>query len=209
MSTASTLPTAATGVVYVPSALSALRHRRFTVDQYEELIRNGSLTENDRCELIRGVIIDKMGIGDLHTACVKRLNRLLSATAGTRYIVSVQDPIQLEDSEPEPDVALVTFRDDFYRRGKPRALDVLLLIEVADSSLELDRGIKRMLYAEAGIEDYWVVNLVDDCVEIYRRPQPEGRYANPEVLHRGDKVSPLRCSDIVLTMDDVLGPPVT
>lgn len=200
-------PSAIMSHLFPASALPSLRHRRFTVDQYEDLVRTGVLTENDRCELIRGVIIDKMGIGDLHTACVKRLNRFFNASAGDRYLVSIQDPIRLPDSEPEPDCAIVKYRSDFYSSGKPQASDILLLIEVADSSLDLDRGAKLSLYAEARIVDYWIVNVVDDCIEVHRQPAPAGSYADRLVIRRGDRLSPLALPDLALTAEDILGGP--
>src|SRR4051794_17446086 len=101
-------------------------HHRFSVDDYEQMIEFGILTENDRVELIRGEIIDKMPIGDPHIASVNRLNRLLNRRVGDLAIVSVQNPIRLADSEPEPDVALLQPREDFYASGKPRPADVLL-----------------------------------------------------------------------------------
>jgi Uma2 family endonuclease len=209
MSSAGTAASTATlSQLYPLSALPELRHRRFTVEEYENLVRSGTLTENDRCELIRGVIADKIGIGNLHMACVKRLNRFFHARAGVRYTVSIQDPIKLADSEPEPDCALVKFRDDYYRDAKPSASEVLLLIEVADSSLELDRGAKLALYAEAGIEDYWVVNVIDDCMEICRRPQRSGAYGDRKVLQRGSDLSPLSLPDVHLLVEDILGPRV-
>ena len=134
-------------------ALTLVRHR-FSVDEYEQMIEHGILTENARVELIRGEIIEKMAIGDPHAACVKRTNRLLGLTFGSRSLISVQDPIRLIDSEPEPDVALLLPRDDFYLSGKPRPADILLLIEVSDSSLEYDRLVKLPMYAEAGIAEY-------------------------------------------------------
>jgi len=206
MSSAGTAASAATLSHLFPlSALPELRHRRYSVQEYEDLVRNGTLTENDRCELIHGVITDKMGIGNLHMACVKRLNRLFQARAGIRYTVSIQDPIQLADSEPEPDCALVKYRDDDYRDAKPSAGDVLLLIEVADSSLEFDRGVKLALYAQSGIEDYWVVNIIDDCVEVCRRPQKSGVYGDRHVLQRGSDLSPLALPEMQLLVEDVLG----
>ncbi len=163
-------------------------HHRFSVDDYEQMIERGILTENDRVELIRGEIIDKMSIGDQHAACVKRTNRLFARRVGDLAIVSVQDPIRLTDSEPEPDVALLRPREDYYASGKPLAADVLLAIEVSDSSLEYDRDVKRLLYAEAGIAEYWIVNLTDGCLEVYRRPQSDSTYGDVQIMRRGQQV---------------------
>ena len=121
-----------------------VRHR-FSVEDYEQMIDTGILREEDRVELIRGEIIDKMAIGDSHAASVKQLNRRFGRIFGDSVMVGVQDPIRLLDSEPEPDISLLVPRDDFYESGKPRAVDILLLIEVADTSLEFDRESKPAL----------------------------------------------------------------
>jgi hypothetical protein len=198
-------------VVGVPpvSRLSRLRHRRYTVEEYEELVEQGRIWPEDRCELIRGMIADKMGIGDLHAACVMRLNHLFSRFAGERYLVSIQNPILLADSVPEPDCALISFRKDFYAKGKPRTSDVLLIVEVADSSLQYDREVKRPLYAEAGIAEFWIANVVDSCVEVYRQPRPDGTYAEPRIARRGEQIALLALPDLVVQVDEVLGPAAT
>ncbi|HEX3148825.1 MAG TPA: Uma2 family endonuclease [Gemmataceae bacterium] len=160
---------------------------RWTVEQYENMIRHGILTENNNVELIRGEIVPKMPKGDLHTWCLKILIRLFGPLSD-RTILSVQDPIYLADSAPEPDVVLLAFRDDCYRSVKPRAADALLVVEVADSSLKYDREVKGPLYAENGIAEYWIVNL-DGCLEVFRQPQPDGTYADSQVLRSGDSLS--------------------
>jgi Uma2 family endonuclease len=187
------------------SGLAELRHRRYTVDEYEELVRQGRITENDRCELIHGVITDKMGIGDLHAGCVKQLNLYFHEIAARRYLVSIQDPIRFADSEPEPDCALITYRGDRYRHGKPQVADVLLIIEVADSSLDYDRGVKGRMYAKAGIADFWIANVLDDCVEVYRQPSPAGEYAPPRIAKRGETISTLVAPELTVAVDDLLG----
>jgi Uma2 family endonuclease len=184
-------------------ALTLVRHR-FSVDEYEQMIECGILTENDRVELIRGEIIDKTAIGDPHAASVKRLNRMLGKTFGDRALISVQDPIRLIDSEPEPDLALLLPRDDFYLSGKPRPADILLLIEVSDSSLEYDRLIKLPMYAEAGILEFWIVNLEDDCLEVYRQPNSAGGYADFQILRRGQEIEVAALPGKALSVDDIL-----
>jgi Uma2 family endonuclease len=179
-------------------------HHRFSVDDYEQMIERGILTENDRVELIRGEILDKMSIGDRHCACVKRLNQFLSMATAGRALVSVQDPIRLADSEPEPDVALLLPRADFYASGKPRPADVLLVVEVADTTLDFDREAKRPLYAEAGIAEYWIVNLNDDCLEVHRRPQPDGSYGDVQTLRRGQQADVAALPGLLLAVDDLL-----
>ena len=187
--------------------LSDLRHRRFTVDEYEQLVKSGILTENDKCELIHGIISDKMVIGDSHSACVGRILRFFGQFAEARYLVRIQDPIRLADSVPEPDCVLANYRDDFYASGKPRPKDILLVVEVAESSLNQDRMIKMPLYASAGISEYWIANIVDSCIEVHRLPQPSGQYAEMRIYKRGESLSPLELPHITLAVNDILGPP--
>jgi Uma2 family endonuclease len=120
---------------------------------------------------------------------VKRLNRILSQSAGDQAIVSIQDPIRLLDSVPEPDVALLRPRPDFYASAKPAAGDVLLVIEVADSSLDFDREVKLPLYARAGIPEFWLVDLVAGTLELHSDPYSEGTYGHCDILSAGGLVA--------------------
>ncbi len=183
--------------------LTLVRHR-FSVDTYEEMINRGILHEDDRVELIRGEIINKMPIGDLHAASVKRLNRTLGKALGDRVLIGVQDPIRLDDSEPEPDISLLVPRDDFYRAGKPRPADIILLIEVSDTSLDFDREVKRPLYAEAGIRELWIVKLEEDCLEVHRDPTPAGEYRDISILRRGQEVEIAAFPGIKFAVADLL-----
>jgi Uma2 family endonuclease len=177
---------------------------RFTVPQYEKMIDVGILNEDDRVELIRGEIVAKMPIGDLHIACIDRLTRQMIRKVGDDAIVSIQNPIRLADSEPEPDLVLKRPRDDFYASGKPGAADVLLLIEVADSTLDRDRDVKRPLYAENGITEYWIVNLPDRCLEVYRQPRPDGTYADVRMLRPGDTADVAALPGVAVPVADIL-----
>jgi Uma2 family endonuclease len=133
--------------------------RRFTVDEYYCMAEAGILHEDDRVELIEGDIIAMAAIGNRHMSCVKRLNRLFNERLGRRVVVSVQDPIRLSRrTEPQPDVALLRPRDDFYAPGHPGPDDVLLVVEVVDTSLPYDRR-KLRLYARAGIPCVWLAIL--------------------------------------------------
>ena len=170
-------------------SLGSRVHHRFTVNEYDEMIARGILNENDRVELIRGEIVDKMPIGPRHAACVKRLNALFQLLYRGRWTVSVQDPIAFDDSKPEPDIALLRPRDDYYSEGTPQPSDILLVIEVADSSLDFDRDTKAALYAEAGIPEYWIVNLIDNCVEVHRGPKADGSYADCQRVSKGGAIS--------------------
>src|SRR5262247_3069789 len=144
----------------------ALRRYRFTVDEYERLAQARVLTQTDRVELLDGEIVEMTPIGDRHASVVARLTSLFSKYLGDRSIVWVQNPIQLRvvRSMPQPDVVLVRPRADFYAAGKPGPDDVLLLIEVMDTSAESDRGVKLPLYARAGIPEAWLLDLTTSRV---------------------------------------------
>ena len=175
------------------------------MSEYDRMIDLGILKEDAPVELIRGEIVAKMPIGDAHIAAVNRLNRLLVRAVGDAAIVSIQNPVRLADSEPEPDVALLRPRDDFYASGKPGPMDVLLLIEVAETSLEDDREVKGPLYAENGIAEYWIVNLVDRCLEVHRGPQPTGQYADARTLRSGDRIDVPAVPGLTVAVADLLG----
>lgn len=164
-----------------------MTHHRFTVTEYDRMLEHGILTEDDRVELIRGEIVQKMVIGSLHAGCVNRLTRLMNQSVHEGFIVTSQNPIRLEDSEPEPDLCVCRYRDDFYSEAHPAAEDILLIVEVADSTLEFDRTIKRDLYAEAGIPEYWIVNLPDRCLEVFRSPLG-GAYQQKQLIHAGEQL---------------------
>ena len=140
------------------------------------MIKAGILGEDDRVELIAGQIVTQLPIGTAHGGAVKRLNQLLTNLAQGRCIVSVQDPIALDAiSEPEPDLALLRPRPDFYAKEHPGPEDVLLIVEVADTSLGFDREEKIPLYAAAGIPEVWLVDLAGKALVVYSRPA-QGNY---------------------------------
>jgi Uma2 family endonuclease len=178
---------------------------RFAVERYEAMVDAGILTEDDRTELIEGEIVAKMTIGDRHAACVDRLNRLFNRRLDDdQAIVRVQNPVRVTAGIPEPDLALLRPRADFYAGGKPTPADIFLLIEVADSSLAIDREVKAPLYARAGVAEYWIANLVDEVVEVHRDPRPDGTYAAVAVIPRGGAVGPLAFPELVLPVDQIL-----
>lgn len=139
------------------------------------MAKAGILNEDDRVELIEGEIVEMNPIGSRHAGCVTRLNHLLSQAVAERAIVSVQNPVQLNDrSEPQPDLLLLKPRPDYYAEAHPGPGDVLLLIEVADASIDDDRNVKLPLYAQAGIPEVWLIDLENAVVEVYRGPAPAG-----------------------------------
>lgn len=145
--------------------------KRYTLDEFHQLITVGFFAENNQLELVHGEVFEKMTKGKRHAACSQKLLQHLSALIAGQAELRCQDPISLPpDSEPEPDFVVVKPREDGYFSAHPGSEDILLLIEVSDSSLEYDRTIKLALYAEAQIQHYWIVNLVDACLERYSQP---------------------------------------
>jgi len=182
-----------------------LTARRFTVDEYYRMGRAGVFHEDDRVELLDGLIVEMSPIGPGHAGCVDMLTGVLSRLVGNRAVVRVQNPVRLgRQSEPQPDVTLLLPRADAYRTAHPQPEDVLLLIEVADASLEHDREVKVPLYAAAGVPEVWLVNLTDEAVTLYRDPVG-GRYATVRTAGRGETVTSLRLPGVTLRVADVLG----
>ncbi len=187
-------------------AVEILR-RRFTVVEYHRMGEAGILREDDRVELIDGEIVQMTPIGSRHAACVKRLNQLFARAVGDQAVVSVQDPIAIPpESEPQPDLALLRPRADFYASGHPGPADVLLVVEVADTSAPFDRGVKIPLYARAGIPEVWLVDLITDTVEVHRRSSG-GRFADVQRHGRAGRVECEAFPDLDLSIDKLLGPP--
>ena len=181
-----------------------LRERKFTLEQYHKMAESGILTEDDRVELIRGKIVEMSPIGRRHAACVRRLDTLFSEKLSRRAIVDTQNPVELSDySEPQPDVALLQPRPDFYEAGHPQPEDIFLLVEVADTTVETDRNVKIPLYAEDGISEVWLVDINEQCVEIYLEPASTG-YQNVQKFQRGQTLSIQAFPDIDITVDEVL-----
>ncbi|WP_138496943.1 Uma2 family endonuclease [Nostoc sp. PA-18-2419] len=148
--------------------MSLTTGKRFTIAEYHRLAELSFFKENDRVELIKGEIIQMTAKGTLHSVCETRLERELYKLIGERAILRGQQPITLSNySEPEPDRVIAKNRDDDYLANHPSPSDILLLIEIADSSLKYDQEEKLPIYAEAGIFDYWIFNLVDNYLECY------------------------------------------
>ena len=177
----------------------------YTVTEYYALVDEGVLREDDRVELIEGEIRHMPPIGSQHAAGTNRLNLLFHRGLGDRATVSVRGPVRLSEiSEPAPDLLLLRFREDFYASRHPRPEDVLLLVEVADSSLGYDQGTKAPLYARHGIPEVWTEALGRTTLEVYRDPSPQG-YRDVRTLRRGDRISPLAFPDLVLEVSAILG----
>ena len=183
--------------------------RRWRRVEYERLIENGFFPPGDPVELVGGQLIVAEPQGSRHFAAVQAMEEALRGAFGRGWQVRGQGPLALdEESEPEPDVAVVagSFRD--YVAGHPSR--PALVVEVSESSLALDRAHKGSLYARAGITDYWIVDLVGQTLEVYRDPVPDPaaafgwRYGSVEVLGRGAAVSPLALPGANIRVSDVL-----
>ena len=147
--------------------------RLFTVAEYHRLMDVGIITKADRCELIHGLIVEKPRINPPHATAVSKLTRRLFGLVGDDSVIRIQLPITLSDSEPEPDVVVAAGTDDDYTDAHPGPKEVRLAVEVSDSSLADDQGVKLAMYAAAKLPVYWIVNLVDGRVEVYTNPRGE------------------------------------
>lgn len=180
----------------------AVARRYFTVVDYERMFEAGILGEDDHVELVAGEIVEMSPIGPGHATTVRTLDNLLHLSVGESAIVSIQSPIRIEpDSEPEPDVAIL--RRGNYREAHPTPADVLLLIEVADSSLRLDRRKKLPVYAAAGIAESWLVDLVSETIERHTEPK-DGHYQQVATARRGESLASTVLPEITLAVDTVL-----
>jgi Uma2 family endonuclease len=165
----------------------------------------GVLSEDDRVELLDGEIIQMSPIGSPHAGCVDRLNALFTRRLAGRAIVRVQNPIILDRrSEPQPDLTLLTPRPDFYSAAHPRPRDVLLAVEVMDSSRGYDRTLKLPLYARAELREVWLVDLKAQALEVYRRPALRG-YRQEHRLARGRALAPLAFPRLRFRVSELLG----
>ena len=188
-----------------PEPVALRRPYRFSADEYQAMGTAGIFHPEERLELIRGYILPMSPIGHRHVNCLIQLNRLMVRRTDPHALVSIQSSIRLgDDSEPEPDLVLLAPKSDYAVR-LPRATDVLLLIEVADSTVRFDREVKLPLYAQAGIPETWIVNLDAGHLEVYRRPGPKG-YAESLTLQPGDSVEIEALPEAgALAVEDLIG----
>ena len=172
--------------------------------EWQKMGEAGIFPPQSRLELINGEILEMVPIGSNHASHVKRLTHLFSNLIQQSAIIAVQDPVQLGDlSEPEPDFMLLHPRSDFYSENHPVAKDVFLLIEVADRSLKFDQNQKLRLYALHNIAEYWLLNINDACLEVYRQPF-NGLYAEKTTLRSGDKITLSQLQNISIEIADIL-----
>lgn len=179
--------------------------KKFTVQQYHQMSESGILSERDRVELIQGEIIQMSPIGRRHAACVDRLTERLILLLSTRAIIRSQNPIRLSNnSEPQPDIALLRRREDFYSESHPQPADIFLIVEVSDTTADFDREIKIPAYAEGNITEVWLIDLNAQQIEVYRKPTPQG-YQNVQLLNREQTLTILAFPDIELSVEQILG----
>ena len=177
--------------------------RRFTVDDYYKMAEAGILSHDERVELVNGEIVEMSPIGKRHRSSVYALGHLISLQLGDRAIVGVQNAVHLDNCrEFQPDVTILRSSDDFYLSNPPGPGDVLLLIEVSDSSLGYDRDVKLSLYAGAGIPEFWIVNIPDGVVEVYTDPS-DGEYRTRRVYAADESVSPTSFPNVYLPVSRI------
>jgi len=178
----------------------------FTVTDYARMRETGILSEDDRVELIDGEVRLIGPIGPVHAAIVKRPNTMLNRVLPDTLILSIQDPIQLNDySEPQPDLAILQYRADFYAQAHPVADDVLLVIEVSDTTVDYDRDEKLPRYATANITEAWLVDVNTFTVEQYLQPR-NGKYLVQQLAERGDSITAQAIAALQLDVDSIFVP---
>ena len=178
--------------------------RKFTVAEYYRMVDAGILQPKERVELIEGDILVMPPIGPFHAEGVDDFIEFFSQYAAGRFRVRVQSPVHLgEHLDLQPDVVLLRRRPGGYGRAHPTAADILLVIEVADSTLAYDRDIKAHIYGRAGVPETWVLNLPEDCIEVFRQPGPQG-YAQHTSYRRGDRIRPVSLPDLEFAVADLL-----
>lgn len=182
-----------------------VNRRSFTVAEYERMGRFGIFPEDDRVELVCGEIIQMSPIGERHAACVGFLTQLITLRLRRSAIVWVQNPLRPDNySEPQPDIAVLKPRADFYRPSKPTPADVLLVIEVSDTTPEYDRKVKVPLHARGGIPETWLVNLPGERIKTYADPA-EGAYRTITSYARGEEVQSRSLAALRVGVAEVIG----
>ena len=180
------------------------RRRRFTVEEYYKMAEVGILAPDERVELLDGEIITMPPMGDWHAACITDFDELLQESIGRRATKRIQMPLWLSDNyAPEPDLMLLRRRSDSYRSGTPRPGDVLLVIEVADSTADYDRRHKLPAYARFGVPEVWLAVREEHHVEVHAEPV-DGIYTRVETVGMEGVLTPTAFQDVVIPVSDVI-----
>jgi Uma2 family endonuclease len=182
-----------------------LARKRFTAEEYRLMVDAGVFDEDSRIELIDGEIFEMCPIGPRHVAAVNRLNRLLSLLLADVAIISIQNPIALNESTvPLPDLTLLKWKDDFYKQALASPQDILAVIEVSDTTADKDRLVKIPGYARAQLPEAWLVDLYNDRIEIYSQPL-NGIYQEVRIVQRGQELVSKTLPQLKLNADEILG----
>ncbi|CAN5617491.1 Uma2 family endonuclease [soil metagenome] len=177
--------------------------RLISVGEYDRMIAHGILTDEDKVELLNGVIIKKMPKGIKHAALNDLITEIFREKLGNRIIIRNQNPVVLDDfSEPEPDLVLAKLPRKIYFKRHPTSKDILLIVEISDSTLGCDRFAKGLAYAKAGIRQYLVLNVAEETVEDYRNPSADG-YGSKQTLHKGESFALVAFPEIEIKVDDL------
>lgn len=180
-----------------------LARRRITCEDYERMMDAGIFKPGERLELINGELIEMSPIYTPHSAHISKTNRYLMNIISDDLMVRTENPIQIgQHSYPEPDICVVKFREDYYRHQHPLLTDIALIAEVADSSLEYDRKVKAPLYANAGIQEYWIIDVIAETIEVYTASKGEV-YQKKVILKEGDKYKS-KALGIEIAVSDIL-----
>ncbi|MEM7548967.1 MAG: Uma2 family endonuclease [Bacteroidota bacterium] len=178
------------------------RHK-ISVKDYQKMIEVGILTEKDKVELIHGEIIEMTPISSLHSSVVNRLsNLLIKKLIEEKVIVSTQNPIRATiDSYPEPDIAVLKFKDDYYKETHPGGNDISLIIEVSHSTLMFDRNVKLPIYAKASIPEYWIIDAENEMIEVYSEPKED--IYKKRILYKSGENIPLANFGVSLKVSEI------
>ncbi len=184
---------------------SQIRKHLTTLSEWRKMGEAGVFPADSRLELINGEVLEMSPIGSQHASHLKRLFHYFAKKIDFNdALLSIQDPLQLNNlSEPEPDLMLLQPDPGFYQSQHPKANNVLLLVEIADTSLFLDQNLKLQLYAQHNIPEYWIMNLLDNTLEVYRQPQGKS-YEFKNTLRAGDTIKLLKLPEISAVIDDLL-----
>ncbi|MEG3923890.1 MULTISPECIES: Uma2 family endonuclease [unclassified Microcoleus] len=189
--------------------MTLLDIRLLTVQEYHRMAEMGILEEDERVELLAGQIVKMAAKGTAHSAAVTRTDKLLNNRLGQRILVRLQDPVRLNDySEPEPDIAVVVPDPLYYEDHHPTPSEIYLIIEVADRTLRTDLGLKATIYARSGIADYWVLDVNNRQLHVFREPSQDG-YQSIVVLEDDASISPLQFPDFYFMVGEMLRPLIT
>lgn len=184
---------------------SPLGRKKFRREEIYKMMEIGVLPEESGWELIDGEIIHQITIGSKHAAVERKLEKYFEMNFGDRLMVSGQNPIQVDEhNEPEPDIALLIPRDDFYAESHPTAEDVLLVIEISDSTLDYDRDVKKIIYADAGIAEFWLINIKENTIEAFWNPT-NGNYYEMRIFQQGETIQSRNIDYLSFSVSEIFG----